>query len=65
MSRVKVKVSLFLDVGHVDGPRRDPADVADAVADAIAGETIEMLTHEAFPARSRYLVEDAIVEEAS
>jgi hypothetical protein len=48
-----------LTVQHVDGPRHTPAAVAEAVTNMIAGDTLEMLTHEAFPVRSRYIVDDA------
>jgi hypothetical protein len=58
---MSTEVYLRLEVQHVDGPRRESADVAAAAVFAIAGESLELLTHEAFPVRSRYLVDDAEV----
>lgn len=54
-------VYLKLTLDHVDGPRRKADDVAAAAEAFAAGDTIELLTHEAFPVRSRYLIDDAQV----
>jgi hypothetical protein len=54
----KMDVTITLTVAHVDGPKFDAERVADAAVEAIVGETLELLTHDAFPVRSRYRVED-------
>lgn len=52
-----LQVTLLLTVEHIDGPYRTDDAVAQAAAEAIAGETLEL----GRVTRSRYVVDSAEV----